>query len=146
MSPVGFLSIITSHLAVFISAYLPRVGGGGAGSGRRAGSGRALQGNQSHGWKSPSTTASLFIGNELNRLADFPLAAAPDTRGLRSMGPLLKGHGWATVRLFLCRWFRFDMSWMMFWCFSLSLTAACGCLQLTQHVALSLLRTNRCFS
>lgn len=76
-------------------------------------------------WMEISQHNGQSICHELNRLADFPLAAAPDIRGLRcgstrSMGPLLKSHGWAAVRRFLCRWFRFDMSWMMFWCFSLS--------------------------
>lgn len=31
-------------------------------------------------------------------------------------------YGWAAVRRCLCRWFRFDMSWMMFWYFSHSLS------------------------
>lgn len=48
-------------------------------------------------WMEISQHNGQSICHKLNRLADFSLAAAPDTRGLccnstRSMGPLLKDH------------------------------------------------------
>lgn len=90
-------------------------------------------------WMEISQHNGQSICHKLNRLADFSLAAAPDTRGLccnstRSMGPLLKDH--MAEPLFGVVYFADSALTWAGWCFvtpltlslslSLLLTATCG--------------------